>query len=75
MNLTITVDDDVLKRARTRANQENTSIEILLQKYLEEYGGAGQHCAEACERLLALSRSSQAQRGNTKWIREELYER
>ena len=75
MKLTIAIDDEILERVRARANRENTSVNMLIQKYLEEYGGSGQHRAEACERLLALSRSSQSRRGNARWTREELYER
>ena len=75
MNFTVAIDDEILKRARARASRENMSVDRLIQKYLEEYGGSGQHRAEACERLLVLSRSSQSRRGNTKWTREELYER
>ena len=75
MKLIIAIDGEILERVRARANRENTSVNMLIQKYLEEYGGSGRHPAEACERLLALSRSSQSRRGNTKWTREELYER
>ena len=75
MKLTIAINDEILERVRARANRENTSVDSLIQKHLEEYGGSGQHRAEACERLLALSRSSQSRRGNARWTREELYER
>lgn len=75
MDFTIAIDDEILERVRARENRENTSVDRLIQKYLEEYGGSGQHRAEACERLLALSRSSQSRRGNAKWTRAELYER
>ena len=32
MNLTITVEDEVLKRARMRALEENTSVNAVLRK-------------------------------------------
>ena len=36
-NLTISVDDEVLKRARIRALEENSSVNAVLGRYLEEY--------------------------------------
>jgi hypothetical protein len=36
-NLTINVDSDVLKLARIRALKENTSVNAILSRYLEEY--------------------------------------
>ncbi len=39
MNLTITVQDDVLRSARIRALQENTSITAVMRDYLIEYAG------------------------------------
>jgi predicted HicB family RNase H-like nuclease len=35
MNLTITVDDEVLRRARIRALQQGTSVNVLLREFLE----------------------------------------
>ena len=75
MNLTIVVDDDILKRARIRAIQENTSVNAVVREYLTAYAGAGRHRAEACERLLALSRSCKSGRGGATWTRDELHER
>ena len=36
-NLTISVDEDVLKRARIRASEENTSVNAVLGGYLREF--------------------------------------
>ena len=38
-NLTITVDEQVLKRARIRALEDDTSVNALLRDYLEVYAG------------------------------------
>ena len=38
-DLTISVDDEVLKRARLRALQEDTSVNALLRDTLETYAG------------------------------------
>lgn len=36
-NLTINVDEEVLKRARIRALEENTSVNAVLGEYLKGY--------------------------------------
>lgn len=75
MSPTIEVDDDILKRARIRAARENTSVNAVIREYLTAYAGVNRHRAEACERLLALSRSSKSARGGATWTRDDLHER
>ena len=75
MNLTIVVDDETVKRVRIRAIQENTSVNAVVREYLTVYAGANRHRAEACDRLLALSRSCNSRRGGATWTRDELHER
>ena len=38
-NLTITVDDQMLKKARRRALEQGTSVNALLRQYLGRYAG------------------------------------
>ncbi len=75
MNLTITVEDEVLKRARIRALEENTSVNAILREYLESYAGVATRRRDAIEDLLSLSRRSEAGRGTARWTRDELHER
>ena len=74
MNLTITVDDEILRRARIRALSQGTSVNALLRDFLESYAGSDVE-AEARSRLVDLARSSTAssgERGRT-WTRNEIY--
>ncbi|MCA9561777.1 MAG: hypothetical protein KC583_24695 [Myxococcales bacterium] len=75
MNLTITVDDEILKRARIRALEENTSVNAILRDYLESYAGVAARRRDALAHLLELSRRSDAGRGEARWTRDELHER
>ena len=76
MNLTITVAPEVLKRARVRALEEHTSVKAVLRGCLEVYAaGRPQRRREAVERLLTLSRTAGAGRGNAIWTRDELHQR
>jgi len=74
-NLTITVDDEVLKRARLRALQEDTSVNALLRHTLEAYAGVKAERESAVRELQRLAREAQAGGGERRWTREELYER
>ncbi|MGH3146633.1 MAG: hypothetical protein ACRDTR_12625 [Rubrobacter sp.] len=74
-NLTITVEEQTLKRARMRALEEDTSVNALLRKYLEEYSGVRQERREAARKILQLARDSGAGSGGEGLPkREELYE-
>ena len=75
MNLTITVDGDLLKRARIRALQEDTSVNSVLRQFLEAYAGMGERRRDAVADLLALSEAATSRRGSAKWTRDELYGR
>ena len=53
-NLTITVDDDVLKRARLWALQEHTSVNALRRDALEVYAGGTRLCRGALKIISAI---------------------
>jgi plasmid stability protein len=75
MNLTITIDDDVLKRARLRALEEDTSVNALVRSFLEAYAGEAERRQAAIADLIALSQESGSARGDRTWTRDELHER
>ena len=75
MNLIITVEDEIFKRARMRALEENTSVNTVLRKYLESYAGTTRRRCRALESLLHLSRATRAGRSAARWTRDELHER
>ena len=75
MNLTIAVDSNLLKRARIRALQEDTSVNAVLRQFLEAYAGVGERRRDAVADLLALSEAATSRRGSARWTRDELYER
>lgn len=75
MNLTISVDNEVLKRARMRALEEDTSVNAVLRGYLESYAGVPSRRRDAVNRFLALSDDANTGRGDATWTRDELHER
>lgn len=74
-NLTITVDEEVLKRARVRATEQGTSVNAVLRDYLEQYAGTRSAQEQALSNLLALSARARSRRGRRTWSREDLHER
>ena len=73
-NVTITVDDNVLKRARIRALEHGTSVNKVLGEYLRAYAGFGQS-ARAVAAAIEIADRSHAGSGGRRWTRDELYDR
>jgi hypothetical protein len=74
-NLTITIDEEVLKKARMRALAQGTSVNAILAEYLESYAGLTARQQEATRTLLTMSRKANSGRGGRRWARDELHER
>ncbi len=77
-NLTISVDSEVLKRARIRALEENSSVNAVLGNYLMEYARIDEvrrRRLEALKRLLEIADAHPIDRGARRWNRGELHER
>ena len=70
-NLTLSIDDDLLQRAREAALRERTSVNALVREYLERYVDARTRRYEALDALDALaSRSTSA--SAAPWDRDDL---
>jgi hypothetical protein len=74
-NLTITVDAEVLKRARLRAVEQGTSVNALVRHYLEQYAGTRSAQEQALGNLLKLSEETRSKRGRRTWTRDKLHNR
>jgi len=74
-NLTITIDDEILRRARVRATEQETSVNGLLRDYLTAFAAAGSTWDQATDAILRLSAQSRSSRGDRRWTRDELHER
>lgn len=75
-NLTVTIDDDLLKRARLRAVQEGTSVNAQVRHFLTSYAGQNPG-STGMQGFVAGARASQASSGpdGRAWQRADLYER
>ena len=75
-NLTLTIEDEVLARARTRAVDNGTSVNALVRDYLASFAGEDDAMAARRELVESAKRrsGSSGPEGRT-WTRDELYDR
>jgi plasmid stability protein len=75
-NLTISIPEDVLRKARIRALERRTSVNAVVRDYLERYAGVGS-TAEALAGFVDLAAASHASSGpgGRTWTRDGLDER
>lgn len=73
-NLTITVPDDLLQRARVRAAREGTSVSSVLRSSLRRYVDDEAEVGQAWDRFLdiALKAGGRSATEGRSWRREEL---
>ncbi|HSU40305.1 MAG TPA: hypothetical protein VLJ38_12085 [Polyangiaceae bacterium] len=79
-NLTIVVDDEVLKRARMRALEQGTSVNAVLAARLQAYAGEAETQTRTTQALIALARASRQPKAGKareprRFTRDELHER
>lgn len=76
-NLTITTDEEVLRRARIRALEQGTSVNAVVRDFLESYAGVRVEQRKAIGEFLEIARDSGAGSGGggRTWTRDELYDR
>lgn len=75
-NLTVSIEDGVLRRARMRALEQGTSVNALVRGYLVSFAGQSE-ADEGLRRFLDVAAGSTAGSGpgGRSWTREELYDR
>ena len=73
-NLTLTIDEDVLRRARIKAIEQKTSVNAIVREFLESYSQADD--TKAIEEFLEIANrnASSSGPGGRTWTREEIYE-
>lgn len=73
-NLTLSLDDGVLQKAREAALREHTSVNALVRDFLIRYVDAKSRRLEAIDALDELATRSQS-RSSEAWSRDELHRR
>jgi plasmid stability protein len=79
-NITLAIDENILRQARIFAAKHDTTVNALVRDYLTELAGSEEkafeeRAAAARKRLGELSEQSEGRLGpNWKWNREDAYE-
>jgi len=73
-NLTLSLDDGLLQKAREAALREHTSVNALVREYLVRYVDAKSRRLEALDTLDALAERSESA-SSAAWTRDSLHER
>lgn len=75
-NLTVAIDEGVLRRARLRAARDGTSVNAVIAGYLERYADVDDAAVALSEILeLAAASDSGSGPGGRRWTREDLHDR
>jgi hypothetical protein len=74
MNVTLSLDDEVIAKARKQAEVLGTSVNQLIRDYLVQFVGNADRAADMSE-FERISYTSHGDRGGWKFDREDLHER
>jgi hypothetical protein len=73
-NITLAIDEELLRGARRYAAERDTTVNALVREYLTGLVDFEKRAAQARKELVELAKNSKARMGSWKWNREELYE-
>jgi hypothetical protein len=73
MNVTISIDDHVVERARAIAQSHNTSLQELVRRYLETLVGA-QSSEVVAQELISMMKTLGGHSGGATFRRDDAYE-
>jgi hypothetical protein len=74
-NITLSVQQSVLKSVRRIAAERDTTVNGLVREYFEELAGQAKHRAQARRDLLKFIPKVRTRIGSIRWSREELHAR
>jgi len=72
VNITLTIDDEVLKKARIHALERGTSVNALVREYLERVA-QGDTDLEAIVKGIEAIADTAPERRASLWTRDDLY--
>lgn len=75
-NLTLNIDDRILRRARVRALEQGTTVNALVREYLESFAGVGP-AGEGLRTFLAIAVRGEtgSGAGGRRWTRDDAHAR
>jgi len=74
-NVTIALDESLLREARRIAADRSTTLNAMIREFLAELAQRESRAVNARRRIVELCRTTQAEVGPRTWSRDELHER
>jgi hypothetical protein len=74
-NITLSVDEDVLRAVRKYAAEQDTTVNAIVRDHLGAIADRATRAKDARRRLLELIDRSPGDMGDQQWDRTKLYER
>lgn len=74
-NLTIAVDEKIVRQARVRAINEGTSVSARIREFLADYAQGKDRQQIAGQAFIAAARRSKANSENAQWSRDDAHDR
>lgn len=74
-NVTLAIEDDVLREARRIAAERSTTLNAMIRDFLADLTERESRAVAARTRIAELCRASTAEVGPRTWSRDELHER
>jgi plasmid stability protein len=74
-NLTIAVDESIVRKARVRAINEGTSVSARIREFLADYAMGNDRQLVAGEAFIAAARRSKANSEGVTWSRDDAHDR
>ena len=74
-NLTIAVDETLIRKARVRAINEGTSVSARIREFLADYAQGNDRQQQAGQAFIAAARRSKANTEGATWSRDDAHDR
>lgn len=74
-NLTISVDEKLIRKARVRAINEGTSVSARIREFLADYAQGNDKQQSAGQAFIAAARRSKANTEGAAWSRDDAHDR
>lgn len=74
-NVTLALDDAVLRKARVKAVHEHTSVNAVIRDFLSAWVRDDEERAALAERARQALAASEYRSGGVTWTRDELHDR
>ena len=74
-NVTLAIEEEVLKKARVRAAKEGTSVNAVIRKFLADYGSREERIRSAMAAVLEAAAKYEGRLPKKRWTRDEIHVR